>query len=87
MLVLNMPVADNDDTYMFTVSVVKEERILPKLVLKVHKEERVAEETAADSDEYRKEGHKDRHKKKKKKDKKHKHKHDEVRNINVSTMR
>ncbi len=52
--------------------------MLPKLVLKVHKEDKTQEDSAGSSDELRKEGHKDRHKKKKKKDKKHKHKHDEV---------
>ena len=53
---------------------VKEERLLPKLVLKVHKEETPYEDSAASSDEHKRE----RHKKKKKKEKKHKHKHDEV---------
>ena len=54
--------------------VVREERLLPKLVLRVHKEEAVLEDSAASSDEHKRE----KHKKKKKKDKKHKHKHDEV---------
>eukprot|EP00794_Sanderia_malayensis_P018977 gene18977-20884_t len=60
------------------VVVVREERILPKLVLKVHKDSALVEESPASSDDYRREGHKERHKKKKKKEKhKHKHKHDE----------
>ena len=53
---------------------VKEERLLPKLVLKVHKEETPYEDSAPSSDEHKRE----KHKKKKKKEKKHKHKHDEV---------
>jgi len=58
-----------------TVEEVKEERLLPKLVLKVHKEETPYEDSAPSSDEHKRE----KHKKKKKKEKKHKHKHDENR--------